>query len=159
MFLSSCQASLHLNVSSVQSDELLHSKHSHPLDSSHTSDVLRYQLDPFQTLFPISLVSHIFLYIYEIIPHGVILIDAISYLLQGEQLIYDKFQNGFDLWIKLFPESISFKAIKRCLFKGIVHPTVIMFQTHGIFIHLKNTDEDISNETSDFIPTIKSSFH
>lgn len=36
------QASLHLHVSSVQSDELLHSKHSHPLDSNHTSDVLRY---------------------------------------------------------------------------------------------------------------------
>lgn len=36
-----CQASLHLHVSSVQSDELLHSKHSHPLDSNHTSDVLR----------------------------------------------------------------------------------------------------------------------
>lgn len=35
------QASLHLHVSSVQSDELLHSKHSHPLDSNHTSDVLR----------------------------------------------------------------------------------------------------------------------
>lgn len=38
------QASLHLHVSSVQSDELLHSKHSHPLDSNHTSDVLRYEL-------------------------------------------------------------------------------------------------------------------
>lgn len=37
----SSQASLHLHVSSVQSDELLHSKHSHPLDSNHTSDVLR----------------------------------------------------------------------------------------------------------------------
>lgn len=37
------QASLHLHVSSVQSDELLHSKHSHPLDSNHTSDVLRYE--------------------------------------------------------------------------------------------------------------------
>lgn len=36
------QASLHLHVSSVQSDELLHSKHSHPLDSNQTSDVLRY---------------------------------------------------------------------------------------------------------------------
>lgn len=35
------QASLHLHVPSVQSDELLHSKHSHPLDSNHTSDVLR----------------------------------------------------------------------------------------------------------------------
>jgi len=53
MFLSSFQASLHLNVSSVQSDELLHSKHSHPLDSSHTSDVLRYQLDTLQSLFSI----------------------------------------------------------------------------------------------------------
>lgn len=39
--LSPSQASLHLHVSSVQSDELLHSKHSHPLDSNHTSDVLR----------------------------------------------------------------------------------------------------------------------
>lgn len=38
------QASLHLHVSSVQSDELLHSKHSHPLDSNHTSDVLRSEL-------------------------------------------------------------------------------------------------------------------
>ncbi|MEQ2202299.1 hypothetical protein XENOCAPTIV_012735 [Xenoophorus captivus] len=37
------KASLHLHVSSVQSDELLHSKHSHPLDSNHTSDVLRYE--------------------------------------------------------------------------------------------------------------------
>lgn len=35
------QASLHLHVSSVQSDEFLHSKHSHPLDSNQTSDVLR----------------------------------------------------------------------------------------------------------------------
>lgn len=48
--LSSSQASLHLNVSSVQSDELLHSKHTHPLDSSHTSDVLRYQPNPFTFL-------------------------------------------------------------------------------------------------------------
>ncbi len=31
-----------------------------------------------------------------------------------------------------------------------------MFQTHGNFIHLKNTDEDIFIETYDFIPTIKS---
>uniref|UniRef100_A0A673H6H1 Mediator of RNA polymerase II transcription subunit 13 n=1 Tax=Sinocyclocheilus rhinocerous TaxID=307959 RepID=A0A673H6H1_9TELE len=44
------KASLHLNVSSVQSDELLHSKHSHPLDSSHTSDVLRFVLEQYNAL-------------------------------------------------------------------------------------------------------------
>uniref|UniRef100_A0A3B4XMU6 Mediator of RNA polymerase II transcription subunit 13 n=1 Tax=Seriola lalandi dorsalis TaxID=1841481 RepID=A0A3B4XMU6_SERLL len=44
------KASLHLHVSSVQSDELLHSKHSHPLDSNHTSDVLRFVLEQYNAL-------------------------------------------------------------------------------------------------------------
>uniref|UniRef100_A0A671RSB7 Mediator of RNA polymerase II transcription subunit 13 n=1 Tax=Sinocyclocheilus anshuiensis TaxID=1608454 RepID=A0A671RSB7_9TELE len=44
------KASLHLHVSSVQSDELLHSKHSHPLDSSQTSDVLRFVLEQYNAL-------------------------------------------------------------------------------------------------------------
>ncbi|KAJ8280824.1 hypothetical protein GJAV_G00059490 [Gymnothorax javanicus] len=44
------KASLHLHVSSVQSDELLHSKHTHPLDSSHTSDVLRFVLEQYNAL-------------------------------------------------------------------------------------------------------------
>uniref|UniRef100_A0A8C5GU53 Mediator of RNA polymerase II transcription subunit 13 n=1 Tax=Gouania willdenowi TaxID=441366 RepID=A0A8C5GU53_GOUWI len=44
------KASLHLHVSSVQSDELLHSKHSHPLDSNQTSDVLRFVLEQYNAL-------------------------------------------------------------------------------------------------------------
>ncbi|KAK1786371.1 hypothetical protein P4O66_017608, partial [Electrophorus voltai] len=44
------KASLHLQCSAVQSDELLHSKHSHPLDSSHTSDVLRFVLEQYNAL-------------------------------------------------------------------------------------------------------------
>ncbi|KAG5836638.1 hypothetical protein ANANG_G00230520 [Anguilla anguilla] len=44
------KASLHLHVSTVQSDELLHSKHSHPLDSNHTSDVLRFVLEQYNAL-------------------------------------------------------------------------------------------------------------
>ncbi|KAK2111331.1 mediator complex subunit Srb9 [Saguinus oedipus] len=44
------QASLHLHVPSVQSDELLHSKHSHPLDSNQTSDVLRFVLEQYNAL-------------------------------------------------------------------------------------------------------------
>uniref|UniRef100_A0A803TMK3 Mediator of RNA polymerase II transcription subunit 13 n=1 Tax=Anolis carolinensis TaxID=28377 RepID=A0A803TMK3_ANOCA len=44
------KASLHLHVPSVQSDELLHSKHSHPLDSNQTSDVLRFVLEQYNAL-------------------------------------------------------------------------------------------------------------
>ncbi|XP_061418072.1 mediator of RNA polymerase II transcription subunit 13-like isoform X1 [Lethenteron reissneri] len=44
------KASLHLHVTSVQSDELLLSKLSHPLDSSRTSDVLRFVLEHYNAL-------------------------------------------------------------------------------------------------------------
>ncbi|XP_061754186.1 mediator of RNA polymerase II transcription subunit 13a [Nerophis ophidion] len=44
------KASLHLHVSSVQSDEFLHSKHSHPLDSNQTSEVLRFVLEQYNAL-------------------------------------------------------------------------------------------------------------
>uniref|UniRef100_A0A8C4WU81 Mediator of RNA polymerase II transcription subunit 13 n=1 Tax=Eptatretus burgeri TaxID=7764 RepID=A0A8C4WU81_EPTBU len=44
------KASLHLHVPSAQLDELLHTKHSHPLDSNRTSEVLRFVLEQYNAL-------------------------------------------------------------------------------------------------------------